>query len=147
MVMIKVAIKKLKVFNEKFTRYYTVDNVLLDTYADIRTEAQFCYYIFRRFGTGRYLCIAWTKGQEGFVKFWNGDILENGFYRDRDKNKDLEKLQKELIKADSYEERELVEEDIEFERDISKEIKKTKRPQCFGLIKSKAGQINEYQEF
>jgi hypothetical protein len=144
---IKLSIKKLKVFNEKFTRYYEVDKIIFRTGIDFITEAQLAYYIFKRHGIGRFLCISWMKKQEGFWKYWNGDIMENGFCRDRDKNKELESLQKELYKSKDYEEREMIEEEIDFEREITKEIKSTKRPQAFGLIKSKPGQLNAYEPF
>ena len=41
----------------------------------------------------------------------------------------------------------MIEEEMDFEREITKEIKSTKKPQCYGLIKSKPGQLNGYEEF
>ena len=59
----------------------------------------------------------------------------------------MNKLQKELHKSQDFEEREMIEEEIDFEREITKEIKAMKRPQAYGLIKSKPGQLNGYEEF
>lgn len=145
--LIKLSIKKLKVFSHSFTRYYTVENILIDTNRDFKTEAQFCYYIYLKHGTGRYLVLAFKKGKSGFWKYWNGDILDNGFVREKDKNKELDNLQKELHKATDYEEREIIEEEIDFEREFNREIKKQRRPCCYGLIKSSpVGTLQSYQE-
>lgn len=141
---LKLLIRKLKVFNERFTRYYSVEHLQVDTEKHFTTEGQLAYYIYLKHGTGRFIVLAFKKGKKGFWKYWNGDILDNGFVRDKDKNKEMDTLKKELHQAKSYEERENIEEEIDLEREIKQEEKKTKRPQCYGLIKSRPGQLNEY---
>ena len=145
--IVNLQFQKLKVFNAKFVRYYPVDNVQFILKQNLFTEAQLAYYIYSRYGVGRYKVMMWRKRQKGFRKYWLGDIMDNGFCRDKEKNKEMDMLKKELTKSDSFEEKEFIEEEMDFEREISQEEKKFKQPQCYGLIKSRPGQINDYQTF
>lgn len=144
---LKIQIQKLRVFSEKFVRYYTVESMIFTPRVHFQSEAQLCYYLYQKYGTGRYMIKMWKKNQEGFNKYWLGNLMENGFQRDRDKNREVDNLQKELLRAEDYEEREMIEEEIDTEREINREIKKTKKPMCYGLIKSPPGQLNSYETF
>lgn len=148
---IKLWIKKKIIHNEHWKRFEPCCWLLLDDNSAIQTEAQLCYYIYRRFGEGRYMCLAFQRGHEGFWLFFLGNLYDNGFIRDLRKNKELNKAKTELMKANqqgiSYEERQLLEEDIDLEREISKEEKGTKKSGPIGLIKSRPGTMHPYQEF
>ena len=144
---IKVMIKKCRPFGYNWIRYEEVDRILLDNNGPIKTEAQFAYYIYRKFGTGRYQCLAWQKGYEGFWLFWLGDIYDNGFFRDIRKNKEIERLKDDWKKASSYEEKEEIETDIQFYKEILGEEKKHKRSGPIGLKTSRPGQLHPYEEF
>ena len=56
----------------------------------IKTEAQLCYYIYCKFGEGRYMVLAHQRGYKPFWKFWIGFIKSNGFIRDLNKAKEGE---------------------------------------------------------
>ena len=132
----------------KYFRYYNMEYLLLDTdNTIIKTEAQLAYYIYRKYGTGRYLIAGFMKGHKGFFRYWLGDILDNGFIRDRDSNREMNKLKVELNKASSYEEREMVEDEMDLERELYQEEKKTKRKGPYGIIKSSpSGVLHQFQE-
>lgn len=145
--LVNLQIHKLKIISDTFCRYYPVENVQFILKYNLFTEAQLAWYMYSKYGVGRYKIMMWRKGQKGFRKYWLGDIYEHGFCRDKEKNKEMDILKKELNKADSFEDREFIEEEIDFEREISKEEKKMRQPQAWGLVKSRPGQINEYQMF
>jgi hypothetical protein len=139
-------IKKRYPFGYDWIRYHEVDRMLLDGNI-IQTEAQLAYYIYRKFGEGRYQILAWQKGHEGFWLFWLGDIYHNGFIRDKNKNKDLEKLKEKFEKANSYEDKEDIEDEMEFQREMFEIDKSTKRRGPYGIKTSRPGQLHEFQEF
>ena len=117
---IKLHVKKPKPTRGDWSFYREINGgrLLITDNSSIKTEADLCLYIYRRWGTGRYQVIAWQKGHEGFWLFWLGDIYENGFLRDTHKNKEVEKLQKEFDKAQTYEEKAEIEEEITMEKEI-----------------------------
>lgn len=144
---IKLIIQRKVIYSEEFKRFFTVDRLLLTDDSPIKTEAQLAYHIFKNFGVGRYMCLAFQKGNWGFWNFWIGYIMENGFIRDLRKNKEFEKLQNELRKAQTYEERESIEEDMNLEKEINEETKRIRKSGPVGLIKSRPGILNSYEQF
>lgn len=127
-----------------WVKYYFMEGLLLEENSPIQTEAQLCWYIYSKYGEGRYQILAWKKGVKGFWMFWLGNLYENGFIRDVRKNTEVDRLQKLHARAKTYEERKEIEEDMDFEKEISKEVKTTRR----GLIrleKCKAGILHSYE--
>ena len=144
---LKIIIKKPKQTRGDWAFYREVGRILIEENGPIKTEAQLCHYIYRMFGEGRYQCLAWQKGHEGFWLFWLGNLHDNGFIRETDKNKELNKLKKDFDKASSYEEKRDIEEDMDFERDMFKIDKTLRRRGPIGLIKSPVNQLNQYQDY
>ena len=149
-------------------KYWTVDRILIDKFSAIKTEGNLTLYMKEKFGGGcedpiRMLCIAymkaskrrrvWNKGRITYRKpaetwvYWRGTLYSNGYERDREENKEVQRLQKELYTASDYEEREMIEEEIELEREITKEERKLKKKGPYGLIKRPVGTLNPYEEF
>jgi hypothetical protein len=141
---LKLIIKRKVIYSEHWKRFEPVDKIIIDNFSYIKTEADLCKYIYERHGEGRYMVLAWQKGVEGFWCFWLGFLYPNGFIRDINKNKELENLKAGLAKAKSYEEREEVEEEMNFEREIFTEIKKGTRRGPIGLIKFRPGILYPY---
>ena len=142
---IKIIIKRPKQTKGDWAFYREIDRILLTDAGAIKTEAHFCAYIYRKFGVGRYQCLAWQKGHEGFWLFWLGNLYNNGFVRDLNKNKELERLKVNFDKAKSFDEKEEIEEEMQFEKELSAEEKKLKRRGPVGLIKLRPGVLHEYQ--
>lgn len=126
-------------------RFKEVDRMIIEKGNDNLTEADLCKYIYSKFGEGRFMILAWKPRHEGFFCFWLGNLYSNGFIRDVNKNKDLSKLKEEAARAKSYEEREMLEEDMDFEREIAKEMPKTTRGPI-GIFSFKPGQLHAYDE-
>ena len=147
MKLIKIQIKRRRPFGYSWVRFEIVDKLLLESDSIIQTEAQLCKYMLDKFGLGRYQILAWQKGYEGFWLFWLGDILPNGFMRDKDKNKEVEKLKKEFKKAGTYEEKAQIEQEIEFEKDMFKLDKQIKRRGPRMITTSRPGIVHPYQEY
>jgi len=149
---IKLMIKKFKALYPNrngpgdWGRYYPVEKIVITPGIDFKTEAELAFYMYKKFGEGRFQIISWQKGYEGFWLYWLGNIYENGFVREKGKNKEMEKLKKELAEAKDYDEREMIEEEIDFEKEISMEDKKTKRRGPLGLIKFSIGVMHSYDE-
>lgn len=142
---IKLIINKLGKMKYTWVKYYQMEKLLLEEHSHIQTEAQLCYYVYQRYGEGRYQMLAFKKGHKGFWIYWLGNLYENGFIRDIRKNTELERLQKLHSRAKTYEERQDIEEDMDFEKEISKETKTVRRG-VTGLQKSKAGILHPYEE-
>jgi hypothetical protein len=138
------------IISENWKRFKEVDKILVDNMSPIKSESQLCKYIYDKFGEGRYMVLAWQKGIEGFWCFWLGFIQENGFVRDLSKNKELEAAKKALFKANQqkidYEERQMLEEDLDLEHEIAQEGGK-KRRGPIGIEKSRPGQMHPYEEY
>ena len=147
---LKLRVLKKFEYNTKkglWKRFKEVDKIILDDYSTIKTEADLCDYLFKKHGEGRYQILMWTRGQEGFICFWLGFLMPNGFIRDLNKNKELETLKNELKSAESYEEREEIEEEMQFEREISTASKGATRRGPAGFIRTfKPGQLHAYDE-
>ena len=142
---IKLQIRKRKDFGT-FNRQYPIDNIIIDNFSAIKTEAQLAFYIFNKFGEGRFTIIAFQKGHGGFWCYWKGYLYSNGFIRDLNKNKELDNITQEINKSADYEEREFWEEELDYERQFSKEEKKLKRYGPIGLVTNRPGQMHDYQE-
>jgi len=110
---------------------------------EIETEAQFCNWIYERFGSGIYYFRLMKKGQKGFRSFLYVEIKEERFRRlkpmirniEREKYKmlsDIERL--EIEKRDlSGEDREDKEDEIQYTKEDLEDLgerarKKTKYP-------------------
>src|SRR3989304_3403184 len=115
---IKLQIKQRRPFGNDWVRFWPVDKILLDNGSIFKTEAQLCLYIYKNFGVGRYQILAWQKKYEGFWLFWLGDIVENGFVRDIKKNKEVEKLKGEFHRAKTFDEKSVIEEEINMEKNF-----------------------------
>jgi len=72
--------------------------LLLDDYCGINNETDLCKYIYQKCGQGRYLVLAWQKGYEGFWCFWLGNLYDNGYFRDINKNTYIERMNKQFQK-------------------------------------------------
>ena len=168
---IKVVVK-IKFARNKWEceKYWTTDRILIDKFSAIKTEGNFTWYIKKKFGEGcetpiRILCIAylkasnrkrvwnWSKHCWTFRKpsqtwvYWRGTLYSNGYERDKEENKEVFRLQKEMRQASDFEEREMIEEEIQLEKEITKEERKFKKRGPVGLKKSPVGQLNKYEEF
>ena len=145
---LKLRIMKKIEYSPTWKRFVECDKIMVDNYSPIKTEAQLCKYIFEKHGDGRFMVLAWQKGVEGFWCFWLGFMRENGFIRDVGKNKELANLRNELkSRTVDYEERELIEEEIDMEKRYTEEVKTKTRRGPIGLIKFRPGQMHNYQEF
>lgn len=144
---LRLLIQKKFTLNEAFKRYYTVDRLLIDSSCPIKTEAQLAAYIFRRHGPGRFMVLAYQKGHEGFWNFWIGELSEHGFIRDTRQAREIHRLQAEMRHADDPDKRDEIEEEIEFERNLTHMERKYTRRGPVGLIKSRPGVLHDYQEF
>jgi hypothetical protein len=140
---IKLNIQKLGKMKFTWVKYFLCEKMFLDEFSPIQTEAQLCSYMFHKYGEGRYKIDAFQKGHKGFWLFWIGNLYPNGFMRDLRKNKEIDRLQKALARAKSYEEQEEIREEMQFEREISSIDNAGKR----GIIlldRSKAGKLHPY---
>jgi len=144
---LKLRIMKKFEISSNWRRFKEVGKIIIDNNSVIKSEAQLCKYMYDHWGEGRMMILCWQKGQEGFFRYFLGNLYPNGFIRDIDKSKELEKLKTELSKAGSYDEREQIAEEIDFERDITQIEKQTRRRGPYGLIKSRVGVLNPYQEY
>ena len=118
----KLRIMKKFEISSTWRRFKEVDKIIIDKYSTIKTERQLCYYIYKRFGEGRYMILAWKKGQEGFFRFWLGFIQENGFIRDISRDREVQQLERQFKRAETAEEKDDIQEDISFTKEINKEI-------------------------
>lgn len=87
----------------------------------IKTEKDLCYLIYTNYGEGEYRVQAWRKGHKGTWTFWIGEINAEGFMfriRKSDSTKIIDKLKEKLGKISSEEEKELIIEEIEFEKEF-----------------------------
>jgi len=75
-------VQKKKYFASDFSRWYSLTKFNLSELPYIRTEAQFCLFLFRKYGEGRFMCLASVHGRRGFFVFWIGNIRSDGFVRD-----------------------------------------------------------------
>lgn len=143
---IKLIIQKKFDISSNFKRFRTVERITIDDSVFIKTEAQLCDYIYSRHGEGRYMCLAYQKGYEGFWCYWIGWLYSNGFIRDIRRNKELALLKDELKNAQSYEEREMIEEDLDWEKRMQEQERKIRRQSPVGLKKLRAGILHGYDE-
>jgi len=121
--------------------------IIIDKDSKIKTEAQFCKFIYDNWGEGRYLCQGFQKGYLGLWAFWLGEIQSNGFIRDKNENWALKKLKKKMKRAKSIKKRDEIEDDMEFEREYHNEIKKLGRRGPIIIKRAKIGVLNEYEEY
>lgn len=142
---IKLNIYKLGKTRGDWVRYHLSEKMLLDDYSLIQTEAQLCSYMFHKYGVGRYKIDAFQKGRKGLWIFWIGYLYPNGFVRDINKNREVERLQKQIARTKSYEERQELEEELQFEREIAS-IDKSSRRGMRILERSKAGILHPYPD-
>lgn len=143
---IKLHIKLRRPFGQTWVRFYPVEKLLIDNNCPIQSEAQLMHYIFQRHGPGRYQILAWQKGHEGFWLFWLGDLYENGFMKDINKNKEMDRLEKLHSRAKSYEERQDIEDEMDFEKELNRIDKKVKNRGVIGIERAKAGMLHPYQD-
>jgi hypothetical protein len=125
--------------------------ITLDNFSAIKSEAQLCKFIHDNFGNGRFMCLAYQKGVKSLWCFWIGYIMDNGFIRDLNKNKELDAAKKALFIANqrkvSYDEREIIQEDLDLEREIANEGGGKKRRGPIGILKSRPGMMHQFEEY
>ena len=115
---IKLIIKKPKQTKGDWAFYREIDKVMIDEESPIKTEAQFCHFMYKKYGEGRYQVLAFRKGVRGFWLFWLGNLYSNGFVRDLGKNKYMDQLQKEHLAAENFERKSEIEEQMQYEREL-----------------------------
>ena len=95
---------------------------------NVRTERQMLKFILDSFGPGTYKLYASVKGEKGLWTFWKGQINDDGYlFENKEYNKsEVVKLERELSKADE-EEKEMILDELNFVKDIEKDIAKEKK--------------------
>ena len=124
-------------YPECFNLFKTINGV-----QGIETDAQFCKYLYNRLGEGTYLCLAWEKGKEGFWNFMKVELKDTSFIRypkretkamrqAKQKVFEIRALKRQAKKIldpearkDIEEQKEELEEDVDFERYFNKVFKK-----------------------
>ncbi len=48
----------------------------------IKSESQFCKFLYDYYGKGFFSCLAWKVGHKNIISYWKGIIDKNGFTRD-----------------------------------------------------------------
>lgn len=99
---------------------------------NIVTEKQFCDWIYKIYGPGEYLVKAWKNGHKGVWIFWRGIINEEGFMfyqKQNNSTKAINKLKDKLAVANDEDERAMIIEDINLE----KEFKDVSNSQWYGF--------------
>ncbi len=80
--------------------------------------------------------------------FWIGDIFRIGYIREPNKSKEVKKLRDEFNAAKTFEEKEGIEDQIQFEKELMAEEKKTKTKRGPIIIKTtRPGIMHEYQDY
>ena len=143
----KLLIKRPRPLGMDWTQYVEVGKLLLDNDCSLKTEAQFAHWLFNNWGEGRYQVLAWQKGYEGFWLFWLGNVTESGFMRDKRKNKDVEQLKGKMYIAESQEEKQDLEEEIEMNRELWEMDNRIKRRGPMGIKLSKPGTFHPFEEY
>jgi hypothetical protein len=144
---IKLLIKRGGPFGYNWYKHFEVGRILLEDNSSIQTEGNLAYYIFTKYGPGRYQILAWQGGHEGFWLYWLGDISESGYFRDRNKNKELQKLKAKLNSSTDFEEKQEIEEEIGFTKDIKEIESSGKRRGPIGIKTSRPGEWHSYEPF
>ena len=99
----------------------------------VKTEKQLCYFLYKTFGPGIYRILGHLKGRQGSWTFWKGEVTDEGFcfsLRERS-NSALARLSKELKEAQTDEEKQEIQNDIDDEKEfnsIDKPIKYGYKP-------------------
>jgi len=142
---------KLRIFKKfdvgyNWKRNIQVDKIEIDSFSQIRTEGQLMHYVYSKHGCGRFFILCNQKGHKNFWKFWLGWCEDNGYIRDKNTNKDLERAKFELARA-KQDDRETFQEDVELERELALVKEKQKRVGPIGLISSRPGQLWPYEDF
>lgn len=127
-------------------RYRICNKILIDDNSSIKAENQLAWYIYSNWGEGRYMCLAFQKGVEGFWKYWHGDIYANGFLRLKNQDKEVEKLKKEFAQAKTFEEKEMIQEDIGLTKEINETMRSSQRQPCKSIIRYRPGILHAYDE-
>jgi hypothetical protein len=96
---------------------------------NISTEKELVTFLANTFGFGEYRLHGHLKGRDGSYIFWNGLIEREGwmFYNHESDKKEIEKLKDELAKAETTEDVNTIQEDIEFFKEIATEEKKVSK--------------------
>jgi hypothetical protein len=135
---------KSRKYNNNWHRFRRVEQIIIDEFSPICTETDLAWYIYTRHGTGRFMITETHCGQRGFRIFWIGEILHQGFLRDKVENKELSNLKFDLKNTTSELERDDIEENMNFERKVSK-YRNRRTPI---LIKTlKPGELHSFDNF
>jgi hypothetical protein len=141
---------KLRIF-KKFELAYgwkrniEMGRLEINEFSSIKTEGQLMAWVSSRWGFGRFLILCNQRGHKNFWKFWLGWCSENGYVRDVNKNKDLERAKFALARA-KEEDKETFQEEVDLERELS-EVKEHRRVGPYGLIRYRPGALYRYEDF
>lgn len=94
----------------------------------IKTEKELCKFIYNNFGSGEYRIIGHIMGRQGGWTFWRGIINKDGFifFKQQIINKEeIKKLKKEHQMANTWQEKQDKQDEIDFNREIGKLDKQT----------------------
>lgn len=110
---------------------------------NVKSEKELARFLLENFGAGIYRIVAHLKGREGIYNFWKGEVDENGwlcYNKEIDKNelikdmRELEKIEEKLQstndedeKKDLVDEKNMYEEFLNTDKEISREESKYKR--------------------
>lgn len=139
---IKIIIQKSRPVGRDWQRFRSIDKIILTNNSSIKHESDLCKFIYRKFGEGRYMLLAFQKKYKGFWCYWIGTIYSNGYVRETRKNKELEKI-KQNYTGDDFE-------DFENEKQFAKEMfeldKSLKRYGPIGITKLRPGIMHGFNE-
>lgn len=76
-----------------FGRWYSVGKATIEGQGLIKTEAQLCLFLKRKYGVGRFMVTAIRKGRKGLFVFWLGEIYKDGFTRDKKNSQWIESIE------------------------------------------------------
>jgi hypothetical protein len=117
---------------------------------NLRTERQLVYFIYSNWGPGTYYVTAFLKGREGSWVFWKGDMNEDGwiFENKNYKDPDVKQVENEIARAQSEEEKDILQEDLDFFKEMAKEEKKATRYGFLPFLRSsgKRGEFHSWNE-
>lgn len=98
-------------------------------YLNIKTEKQLVTFLKDQYGDGIYMMTAYLKGNHGLYKFWHGEINDEGWimFRKESQTNELKKLEIELSRSETEEEKAMILQEIGDEKELIKDEMKFKR--------------------
>ncbi|MFW5793859.1 MAG: hypothetical protein ACOCV1_00015 [Bacillota bacterium] len=108
----------------------------LNGYPEIKTERDFLFAVFKKYGAGIYKMLGYMKGRRGTWIFWTGTLSEHGymFNKHEYKTKEIQEWKRERAEASKEGDKEFVDIIKEFEQDEKEEAKKERAKRKYGFI-------------